>query len=158
MKPPHVSLRGAVVIAALLVSACGNEVSDDAPNASEDQATSTTAAETPESRCVDLWNEAGTDESYGKQEITSVSETLEERSGSKTLYVTVGFDATFPDRCLITFASPDLGVAYQWRESTDARGGPYTSAGGGTIDDLPESVTDWNARTDGDANVLEGPP
>lgn len=77
------------------------------------------------------------------------------------IYVSVGFSASFPDRCLVTMAVPDFDVANQFMEASTAQRstiGSFTPGGTTKVADLPPSVQHWNATTDADGNLVEGAP
>jgi hypothetical protein len=136
-----------VLIIAFLLG-CG---SDDPKGSSGDSAAESTPP--PEDRCFDLWNDA--EENIGKEFASLLAQ-----GGSGTAYVSVGFGATFPDRCLVTIASPDIDSAQQYREASaqEAGFGAFSPAGNGTISDLPESVTAWNATVNKEGDLVAGAP
>jgi hypothetical protein len=64
--------------------------------------------------------------------------------------VSVGFSATYPDLCLVTLSVPGV-IAEQFLESTNlaTTTGSYSPIGHvDSPDNLPASVTHWNAGID----------
>ncbi|MGW0631784.1 hypothetical protein [Streptomyces sp. NPDC002758] len=60
-------------------------------------------------------------------------------------YATVGFSATFPDRCMITIANPQIMSAVQYMQ--DGRDSwPYAVSWNGSVDQLDPSLLPWNAK------------
>jgi hypothetical protein len=106
----------------------------------------------PAQRCVDLWNTA---EGNTGKAIESTREVL------GMAYVSVGFNSTFPDRCLITIARPESDSAQQYTEASEvgsAVGGAFGFGASGTASALDESVTQWNATLDAEGNLALGAP
>mgnify|MGYP003403384652 FL=1 len=104
----------------------------------------------PEQRCVDLWNNDAGNASSG----VNWAETLQ-RAGE--MYVSVGFAADFPDKCLFTLAQPNYDTVTQFIESDPANtpGNVHTSgpSGGGSVSGLSEETKQWNATVAEDGTL-----
>ena len=118
-----------------------HEGSGGSPPATTDQS----AVLTPEEQCVKRWNE---DKSGLRLGVLYVFI-------GETPYVSVGFSADYPDRCLITASNPDRDKAVQFLET---RNGSFKQVGGlGNFlssSHLDPSVTRWNASADRNGNVM----
>lgn len=82
-------------------------------------------------------------------------------TGSRTqmgdAYVSVGFAADFPDKCLVTFAFPSTDDTLQFIESGGSSPmGPFSVPTNGTVGGLPESTKDWNATLSEDGTLRLG--
>lgn len=73
----------------------------------------------------------------------------------RSAYASIGPDATFNDRCILTVAYPDLDQAMQFREGS--AGGSWTMLGQGSASDLPDSVKDWNVQVVSGGKLVPGP-
>lgn len=145
-------LLALLCLSVVLVAGCGGDSrSDSGPDSSSSESEGADLQTAAENRCFSLWNDA--EDHAGK--------TMVSNSGNQsTVYVSVGFDATFPDRCFVTTAVPDFGRAQQFRESSgpESGQGAFTFAGSGTVDQLPESAKHWNATADPEGNLVPGAP
>lgn len=124
-----------------LVSLSNSGSRDEEPLAENPPAT---AAEAPEQGCIDKWNASSSDRNFGRQWL-----------GGDKLYAAVGFSADFPDRCLVTLASPDMGgQATQIQEAN----GMWVWEGNSSPESVPESAKQWNATREPDGTLTPGPP
>jgi hypothetical protein len=129
------ALAGLLALLALLAVLIGGHGSgaDAAPTAA--------AAEQPsaEQECVNVWNRY---EVLGKQGVLNMAEYSD-------VYVNVGAAEDFPDKCLITVASPRFDRTWQFlqagKNSTD---GPFDPPRMGSVGTLPPSAKQWNATLD----------
>lgn len=127
-----------LVVLALAAAGCGS--SSTTPEATPPVA----PVVAPEQRCVDRWNRlAARVWPSGKPPVIGKYFSVELIDLFKN-YVSVGFSADYPDRCLITASNPDKGLASQWFETPGGRL-PFRR-----VDLNPEaldpSTTNWNAR------------
>lgn len=117
--------------------------------------------------CIDTWNgQPGSDGDLSAYETQGASSgsigrvmLSNWRDYEWTAYISVGFAEDFPDRCLVTAASPDgPQMAVQFVQQSN---GKFMIVNSGsrrtTINDLPESVKKWNAEalSNGDL-VMQG--
>lgn len=127
-----------VVIAAL----AGGQSDSPPPLADTDTVSTVDPGPPPEQRCVNLWNgSAERDDRF--------------RNRPADAYVSVGFLAEYPDRCVVTVASlsttPALAFIYRENRSSSERN--YDLIFSGLTDQLPETNTDWNATMDSTGDV-----
>lgn len=136
--------RTVVIIAAGLAVSCGGDNGSASGDSTRDAEGSSA-----EERCFELWN--GGEEHIGRQVAKGFAQ-------QTTVYATVGFDATFPDRCLVTVAAPDFNSAQQCRESSGSEGGlgPWSPAADGDVAGPPDSVKQWNAAVDESGALTPG--
>lgn len=107
-------------------------------------ATTTGTLDTAAEACLEKWN---ADPGQG----AIVAEFAQQHD----VYASVGPSETFPDKCMVTVAVPDVDRAYQYLEGasvtkTDHAYGPKAS---GNVGDLPASTTQWNARLEADGSL-----
>lgn len=163
-------LRATIFLGSIIVALAGCGSSEQNPPVAAPETVTVTAPQAPsvgpERRCVVLWDAR---RNYILRILAAgVYESVVTAKG-KTRYVSVGFSADFPDRCLITFASPDRGEAVQFLQSTAAftfQGqtydgryrGNYKTVGNDVISigSLDSSVTQWNARAGSHARIRLG--
>lgn len=140
----------ALVVLALVVAVVANrdEPSPTQSTVSADDLPDPVPA--PEQQCVDLWNDPSN---------TSVRELWAPllTNGATVDYVSVGWAANYPDRCLITVSNPDRRTAMQFLEKggtsdTDYPPGNYDRS---SIDpnQLDPSLTGWNASMNPDGSI-----
>jgi len=101
--------------------------------------------------CATKWN--GSTDSFSttsKQMVRAISQT---GGQATTLYVSAGFSADFPDRCLVTVANPDVGNVVQFTETSQ---GGFRLSGTGRVSDVPDSAKQWNATMTSDGVMLAG--
>jgi hypothetical protein len=103
--------------------------------------------------CIALWN--GRSNQADRETVANLDYSTEE---APLYYVSVGPSATFPDKCLVTVASPSSNRAYQFVEG--AQGSNVAGFGifglpvfEGSPGQLDASVTNWNATADGEGIV-----
>lgn len=85
--------------------------------------------------CVAMWNASG---GVAKSMVNTLS-------AQRPAYASVGPDATFNDRCLLTVAFPDIDSALQFREGGSG-GQAWAALGQLSASDLPDSVKGWNVK------------
>jgi hypothetical protein len=135
----HVFVIGAVSM--LLLAGCGGGSSSTSTSPStSDHASIATAERAANELCVKLWN--GTENRF--------SEMANSIAGGGDAYVSVGYSADFPDKCLVTVAGATTSTAMQFTEA----GGQTASLGsyapvdpdGIPVSQLDESSKQWNAK------------
>jgi hypothetical protein len=112
--------------------------------------------EPPEERCVELWNGSANDG-------LSASVVGPYARNAGDVYVSVGFAADFPDRCLITVGVPSADRAIQYIEGgVGFPESPYGVANVGegvdSVSQLPPSAKQWNAHALSDGSIEPGAP
>lgn len=82
--------------------------------------------------CLSRWNSA---EHGGRDEVAAIAQ--------DAIYVHVGPNPEFPDKCLVTIADSTSGYVYQYREASEADGEPFVRSCARC--GLSPSAFEWNA-------------
>jgi hypothetical protein len=153
LRPAHwvgIGVACAVIIGLLIaVTGGGGGGSSEASETPyEDTAQ---ASPTAEEICVSQWNSGASNVAKSMAGILTLS-----GGGDSLTYVSAGFAADFPDRCLITFARAG-GSASQFTADADGTF-QYPSASNIPIGNLDESVKAWIGHGDRKGNITLGMP
>lgn len=144
----------AVVLGAMFLSGGGSSNNGNASSAK--------TSEDPDAQeCIKRWNSQmngdndNSDPSAANYN-NAASSIVESMANRGDVYVSAGFAEDAPDRCLVTVATPDNNqMAEQFVEQSS--GAFLLTGGDSTINDLPDSVTHWNAHLDfGSTMLLHG--
>ncbi|MEU4983622.1 hypothetical protein [Streptomyces sp. NPDC021969] len=137
-----VLLAGGAVFA--VTQLAGSDEADDPPAVANDSK----AGPDPRQSCVDSWNERNTHRASIGQIATAA-----QTAANPTAYVNVGYNSTFPDRCMITVANASTMFAQQYvQDSGDSWG--FAPAWTGSASELDASVIAWNASMDKDGTIV----
>lgn len=140
-----------LVVPVAIVVSSGND--EQARTAVAVQDPGPTAAEA----CVARWNSGASENA--RSLIGGIARNFQADEVVPT-YVSAGYSADIPDRCLITVAQPDLGtngIAYQFRETAQGTF-EYPSGHISSLTALPDSVKQWNAQGDRKGTLTLGAP
>lgn len=135
----YVFVIGAVVV---LLSGCGGGSSSTSTDSTaSDDAAAANAERAQNQHCVTVWN--GADNRFA-----SMANSI---AGGGDAYVSVGYSADFPDKCLITVAGATTSTAMQFTEAggqTASAVGSYAPVdpSGIPVSQLDESTKQWNAK------------
>lgn len=147
---------GVVAVVAVILIATGGGHGNSIPNSSGNNADTTGGSGVSAAQvCVDKWN-AGASQ-VAKQIAGNIAVAGQTSGGPKYTYVSAGFSADVPDRCLITVANVDVGLVSQFQEKS---GGVFDVPLGGSssVSTLPDSVKQWNAHGDTQGTLGLGAP
>lgn len=150
----HAWLATAAVIAlSLSVAGCGSGGTSATQSANGSSSAAATSTPSAGEVCITAWN-------AWDSALKGAAEGLAYVGGTPTpTYVSAGPSASFPDRCLITFAQADLpngGLAIQYLEQSN--GSFQFLAGDIPVPSLSSATTTWIAQGDTNAHVTMGPP
>lgn len=128
----------AVVVVALASSGASS------PSSARTNSDATGNPETlPTARCEHLWN-SDKNRIYRSQ-FSGLAARIH-------LYVSVGFAADYPDKCLVAISAPNLGYAWELLEGSPSPDLAFTEQRT-TPDALPPSTKNWNAVINPDGTL-----
>ncbi|MFF8946032.1 hypothetical protein ACF1A5_27965 [Streptomyces sp. NPDC014864] len=131
-------LAVAGVAAAVRAATTETDGTDTSGTTATDSADSTDDYAQALQACAVSWNL----HSPIKESAGEVATTLQKPDA--TGYATVGFNASFPDRCMVTVANPQIMSAEQYIQ--DGRDSwPYAVSWYGSVDQVDPSLLPWNA-------------
>jgi len=138
---------GLIVLVAVVVAVAGGGDGDSSGGAADGvaEADLVAAERAGNERCAELWN------STENQTWKGLAGT---QSNTGDAYVSVGFAADYPDKCLITVSIPAIRTARQFMESGgDIGAGPFGMPVDADPNSLDPSLTNWNASIDEEGTI-----
>ena len=153
----RVSVLMAVAVIIALAVAVAVTGDDDEGSSASSPSTAAGNAQADADVCAERWNSGATE--GAKRIVGLLARDLQ--GGSAPVYVSAGYSADVPDRCLITAAQPDHpggGTVHQFVEKAGGTFDFPTSAAGGSVASLPESTKQWNAQADESGDIAVGAP
>jgi hypothetical protein len=132
------ALLSAALIAALFTAGCGS-TGGSMDGGSADDSPPAPPPPPAEARCVTLWNSALNRGNRGMMGNSSFGKP----------YVSVGFSADYPDKCLLTVSLPDIGRAFQYQEA-GTNSEAFRMSWSGSSTGLDPTTVGWNASVTAD--------
>lgn len=135
-----VAIAIAAVLALVVIVSVASGGGDQPMSETDSEASVSAPKDDGLQSCVDAWNAS---EGLGKD-----GGTLEVRNmrGVGDVYISIGPQEDYPDRCVLTISQPALDTASQYGGPVD--GGEWAQVGRAPSSQLDDSLTDWNVDMD----------